>query len=112
MYERNRIAALKARNEQLRQEIDGLVDSTHGDNDWLSMALSKWTADAKKNDGLCTPAQNNSNRDACLAECAGNAPAAVQNICYSSFVPQLVMPYGRLYLYPPEHPESDPKKGL
>ncbi len=107
-HERNAIESLKAQNSQLRQEIDDLVDGVHGNNSWVTSALSKWTSDADKSDGHCPSNQNDSNRDACVAACDGNVPVPVQNVCYSSFVPQLALPFGRAYLYPPGHPKRIP----
>lgn len=111
IYERNTIEYLKARNNQLRREIDGLYDSAYAENSWPQMALSKWTPNAKKSDGFCTASQNDRNRASCLATCDGKPPAGVSHSCYSSYVPQLALPYGRAYLYPPGHPLSKPAKG-
>ena len=111
-YERNTLDYLNARNKQLRQEIDSIIDGAYDGNTWFPIALSKWTADAEKSDGFCPISQNDNNRDTCMEACAGDNPSTVQNVCYSSYVPQLALPYGRTYLYPPGHPQSDPKRGV
>ncbi|NKB21604.1 MAG: hypothetical protein GKS01_14015 [Alphaproteobacteria bacterium] len=111
MYERNTIEYLKARNKQLQSEIEGLADDAYATGSWPQMALSKWTPNAKKSDGHCTAPQNDRNRASCLATCDGRAPAGVSHSCYSSYVPQLALPYGRRYLYPPGHPKSKTAKG-
>jgi hypothetical protein len=111
MYERNTIEYLKARNQQLRGEIDKLYDDSYASGSWPQMALSKWTPNGKKRDGFCTAPQNDQNRASCIANCEGSPPAGVSHSCYSSYVPQLALPYGRTYLYPPGHPQRKAAKG-
>ncbi len=64
MYERNTIEYLKARNQQLRREIEKQADDAYANGSWPQTALSKWTPDGNKRDGFCTAPQNDQNRAA------------------------------------------------
>ncbi|MEQ8268878.1 MAG: hypothetical protein RH982_16910 [Parvibaculum sp.] len=97
--ERVMLADLEARNLFLEKEIDRLIDEAG--SGWAAMAASKWQADPSAAGGSCDARQNDANRDACLAACKGTAPAQAVNVCHASFVPQLALPYGRGFLYPP-----------
>ncbi len=102
--ERVMLADIEARNLFLEKEIDRLIDEAG--SGWAAMAASKWQADPSTADGSCDARQNDTNRDACLAACRGAAPAQAMNLCHASFVPQLALPYGRGFLYPPGDPRG------
>lgn len=104
--ERMLLADLEAANRAMEEKIDSLIDEAS--SDWARMAISKWQADPSVPDGRCTSGQNDANRDACLASCRGGVPGGTVNMCHGSFVPQLALPYGRAFLYPPGHPMRDP----
>ncbi|MEX1154200.1 hypothetical protein, partial [Parvibaculum sp.] len=102
--ERVMLADLEARNRFLEKEIDRLIDEAG--SGWAAMAASKWRADPSAPYGRCDARQNDANRDACLATCKGAAPAQAVNVCHASVVPQLALPYGRGFLYPPGDPRG------
>lgn len=102
--ERVMLADLEARNRFLEKEIDRLIDEAG--SGWAAMAASKWQADPAAAAASCDARQNDANRDACLAACKGTAPAQAVNVCHASFVPQLALPYGRGFLYPPGDPRG------
>ena len=104
--ERVMLADLEAANRAMEERFDTIVEGAA--SGWARMAMSKWRADPAVPDGRCTSGQNDENRSACLAACRGNAPAGTVNMCHGSFVPQLALPYGRPFLYPPGHPMHDP----
>lgn len=108
--ERLLLADLEAANRAMEEKIERLIDEAG--SGWARMAVSKWQADPSVPDGRCTSRQNDGNRAACLASCRGGIPASTVNMCHGSFVPQLALPYGRAYLYPPGHPMREPASAL
>ncbi|MDA9009429.1 hypothetical protein N9K16_05670 [Alphaproteobacteria bacterium] len=104
------IERLEALLNQQQTDMENLADFALDNSQWMPMALSKWQPDPNKVDGHCTAAENDENYEGCLMECSGETSGQIQHSCYSSFVPHLAFPYGRAWLYPPGHPESNPAR--